>query len=176
MNAPIDDAAIRARVREQQAAMRRAARDQARRAIEGTMGGADTRGRGQRETIRAGERMTIVEGSDPLEDIKDRLTAAEWNAGLYLRDLWRDCLPGMEMPGSYGNGAGHGGQRHLSGDEQAAAARAWHDYCQAMSELERRAGLRAATAVRCVVLRFEDAPLALVRDGLAELGRLWRMK
>jgi hypothetical protein len=171
-----DEAAVRARVRETQAAMRRAARDQARRAIEGTIGGADTRSRGQRETIRAGERITVIEGSDPLDDMKDQLTAAEWNAGLYLRDLWRDCLPGMEMPGTYGTGAGHGGQRHLSGDEQAAAARAWHDYCGAMSHLEARAGLRVAAAVRSVCMRFEDAPLGLVRDGLGELGRLWRMK
>lgn len=157
-------------------AMRRAAAEQARRAIEGTTGGADTRARGTRETIRAGERMTVVRGSDPLEDLHDSLSARQWNAGLYLRDLWRDCLPGCELPGAYGSGAGHGGQRHLTHDEHLAAARAWHDYREAMDHLARRASAAHARAVRAVVIDYEAAPAGLVREGLEELGRLWRMR
>jgi hypothetical protein len=174
VNESAEDA--RARVLAVKSDMIRAARDKARLAIEGTPGGADTRSRGTRETIRAGERLTIIVGADPLEDIKDSLTAREWNAGLYLRDLWRDCLPEAELPGSYGNGAGHGGQRHLSHDEFLAAARAWQDYRDAMDCLFRLAGERAYRATRAVVLDYEAAPLPLVRDGLDVLGRLWRMK
>lgn len=157
-------------------AMRVAAHEQARRAIEGTAGGADTRHRGTRETIRAGERMTVVRGADPLEDMHDSLSARQWNAGLYLRDLWRDCLPGCELPSSYGNGAGHGGQRHLTHDEHLAAGRAWQDYRAAMDHLNQRAGPAHVRAVQAAVRDYEAAPAGLVREGLEELGRLWRMR
>lgn len=171
-----DADAARARVRDLNAAMRRASRERAAAAIAGTPGGADTRSRAQRETIRAGERMTVVEGADPLEDLHDRLSARQWNAGLYLRDLWRDCLPGCELPGSYGSGAGHGGMRHLTHDEHLAAARAWHDYRGAMDHLTRACGAAHVVAVRRVVLEYEPAPAGLVREGLETLGRLWRMR
>lgn len=156
-------------------ALRQAAHVKARMAIDGTPGGADQRARETRETMRAGERMTVVAGSDPLEDLRDNLTTRQWNAGCYLRDLWRDALPGMCMPGAYGSGAGHGGQRHLSADEQAAAARAWFDYGQAMDRLQRASSARHVAAVKRAVIDCEAAPAGLVREALEELGKTWRM-
>lgn len=169
-----DDA--RARARETSLALRQAAHMKARLAIEGTTGGADTRSRATRETMRAGQKLTVIEGADPFEDLQHRLTPRQWNAGCYLRDLWRDCLPGLDLPGTYGNGAGHGGQRHLSADEHAAAARAWHDYTLAMDRLQALTSDAHAVAVKRCVIDCEPAPAALVIEALEELGRYWRMR
>ena len=171
-----DADAARARVRAQNLAMRQAAHIKARMAIEGTEGGADTRGRATRETMRAGQKLTVIENADPLEEMRDRLSARAWNAGCYLRDLWRDCLPGLDLPGAYGTGAGHGGQRHLSADEQAAAARAWHDYAQAMDRLRWATSAAHVVAVKRCVIECEPAHPPLVREALEELGAIWRMK
>lgn len=166
----------RARVRETNLALRQAAHIKARLAIAGTEGGADTRSRATRETMRAGQKLTVIEGADPLEDLQHRLTPRQWNAGCYLRDLWRDCLPGLELPGTYGSGAGHGGQRHLTADEQAAAARAWHDYALAMDRLRAAASAAHVAAVKRCVIDCEPAHPPLVIEALEELGRYWRMK
>jgi hypothetical protein len=119
------------------------------------MAGRDDAARAARamaRRIRAGQRMTVIDGADPLEALQDSLNPRQWNAGCYLRDLWRDCLPGCELPGRYGGGAGHGGQRHLTHDEHLAAARAWQDYRAAMDELTRRATAAHAVAVKqCVI-------------------------
>lgn len=164
-----------ARVAASKRAMARAARERAAMAIAGTPGGAmEARATRVVETIQAGVRAAEVEGADPFKAAT--WTARQHNAGCYLRDLWRDALPVIQMPGGYGTRAGHGGERHLSHDEYLAAERAWQDYRKAMDDLDSRAGVAHGNAVRAMVLNCEAAPLRLVADGLDVLAGHWRMR
>lgn len=159
-----------ARVQASKRAMQRAQRDKALLAIAGTPGGAaEARESRQLETIAAGVRVTEMQDADPLAGMG--LNARQRDAAAYLRGLWRDCLPGCELPGAYGSGAGHGGKRHLTHDEHLAAARAWHDYRKAMARLDD--GI--AEAVRDAVLRDLWRHPPHVRDGLDGLADYWRM-
>jgi len=124
------------------------------------------------ETIEAGVTVDQMGDTDPLDAI--RLTALQRDAAAYLRDLWRDALPAVEMPNGYGNGAGHGGQRHLTHDQQLAAARAWQDYRRAMDGLGNYSQ-RDAASVRRAVIDAEPAHRLDVAHGLAWLARHWRM-
>ena len=128
------------------------------------------------ETLEDGVRAqpTLMDDADPLNAMN--LTRLQVDVAAYLRDLWRDCLPGIELPGGYGNGAGHGGQRHLTADEEAAAKRAWWDYRRAMDYLAHNAGRAAEQAVIGAVIRDERAHPPLVRCGLDMLAYHWRMK
>lgn len=128
------------------------------------------------DTMEDGVRAkpTIMDDADPLNAMG--LTRLQVDVAAYLRDLWRDCLPGIEMPGSYGSGAGHGGQRHLTADEEAAAKRAWWDYRKAMDYLSHNAGRACEQAVIGAVIRDERAYPPLVKDGLSMLGHYWRMR
>lgn len=153
---------------------RQAARTKAALAIAGTDGGAMIRRKTRHvETIQAGVRLAEMQDADPLTAMQ--LTRLQTDAAAYLRDLWRDCLPVTQMPGGYGNGAGHGGERHLSHDEWLAGKRAWQDYRQAMDRLWRR-WPAAHNAVVNAVLRSELAPAGLVAQGLDVLASEWRMR
>lgn len=151
-------------------AMRQDARAKAALAIAGTPGGAmaarETR---EVETIQAGLRLTEMQDADVLASMG--LTPRQRDAAAYLRGLWDDCLPGCELPGGYGSGAGHGGRRHLTHDEFIAAGRAWQDYRRAMERVPEPLG----TAVRDAVLHGIRRHPPHVRDGLDVLAAHWRM-
>ena len=151
--------------------MRHDARMQAARAIAGTQGEADQRQRRLIETIQAGVRLEVVD-NDPVSALN--LPTPDANGAASLRDLSLFALPEYEAPGSYGSGAGHGGQRHLTADERLAAARAWQDYCKAMEALTARASPRHAAAVRALVIDETSAAPGLVREGLSVLAKFWR--
>lgn len=125
------------------------------------------------ETIAAGVRLVEMQDADVLSAMG--LSRLQADVAEYLRGLWADCLPGCELPGGYGSGAGHGGRRHLTHDQELAAARAWHDYRQAMDRLRKAAGDRVAGAVRGAVLAGEARHPPHVRDGLDVLADVWRM-
>lgn len=151
-------------------AVRRAAREQAARAIAGTPGGAmEARATRLQETIAAGVKLVEMQDADILSGMG--LSRRQVDAAEYLRGLWADCLPGYEAPGAYGSRAGHGGKRHLTADQEAAAARAWFDYRQAMD----RIGVGLADAVRSAVIMGEQHHPPRVRDGLDALADYWRM-
>ncbi len=159
-----------ARVAASKRAIARAARDRAVMAIAGTPGGAaEARERGEVETIQAGLRLTIMQDEDVLDGMG--LTGRQKDAAAYLRGLWADCLPGCELPGGYGSGAGHGGRRHMTHDEHLAAARAWQDYRKAMDAVPQP--LREA--VLDAVLRGLWRHPPHVKDGLDWLAQHWRM-
>lgn len=122
------------------------------------------------ETIHAGVTVVEMQDADPLASMG--LSRLQVDVAAYLRDLWRDALPGMDLPSSYGTGAGHGGKRHLTHDQHLAATRAWQDYRKAMDCLPHA----VAVAVRAACIADEPAHAGLVRDGLTALGRHWRMK
>jgi hypothetical protein len=157
-----------ARVAASKRAMQRAARDKALLAIAGTPGGAmaarETR---ELETIAAGVRVTEMQDADVLASMG--LTPRQRDAAAYLRGLWDDCLPGYEAPMAYASGGG--GKRHLTADQEAAAARAWFDYRQAMDRLP----APIAAAVRDAVLQGLPRHPPMVRDGLDALADGWRM-
>lgn len=161
-----------ARVAASKRAMRQAARERAAMAIAGTAGGAmEARATRDVETIAAGVRLVEMQDADPLASMG--LSRRQIDAAEYLRGLWADCLPGYEAPMAYASGGG--GKRHLSADQEAAAARAWCDYKGYMAHLDRTAGLRVGNAVRGAVLAGEDAHPPHVMDGLDVLADHWRM-
>lgn len=169
MNAMLDPVA---RVLASKRAMRQAARERAAMAIAGTAGGAaEARETRTQETMRAGVREVYMADEDVLSAMD--LTRRQKDAAKYLRDLWADCLPGYEAPMAYASGGG--GKRHLSADQEAAAARAWFDYKGYMARLDGAAGLCVGNAVRGAVLRNERAHPPHVRDGLDWLADYWRM-
>lgn len=141
-------------------------------AIAGTPGGAaEARERGERETIRAGVKEAYMVDEDILSSMG--LSRLQRDVAAYLRGLWADCLPGYEAPMAYASGGG--GKRHLSADQEAAAARAWFDYRKAMQRLDNAAGLRCGNAVRDAVLQGRPAYPPHVKDGLDVLADHWRM-
>jgi hypothetical protein len=169
MNAMLDPAA---RVAASKRALSRAARERAAMAIAGTAGGAATaRATRDVETITAGVRLVEMQDADPLASMG--LSRRQVDAAEYLRGLWADCLPGYEAPMAYASGGN--GKRHLSADQEAAAARAWFDYKDYMARLDGSAGLCVGNAVRGAVLRNEQAHPPHVRDGLDWLADHWRM-
>lgn len=125
-------------------------------------------------TIEAGVSVRVLTDADPLTAMQ--LSRRQADAADYLRALWADALPAVEMPGSYGTGAGHGGARLMTHDQMLAAGRAWQDYRGAMDHLARYAGGRAHDAVRAAVVRLEPAHPPAVRDGLDVLAAHWRMR
>jgi hypothetical protein len=168
MNAMLDPAA---RVLASKRAMRQAARERAAMAIAGTPGGAaEARETRTQETMRAGVREVYMADEDILSAMG--LTLLQRDAAAYLRGLWADCLPGCELPGGYGSGAGHGGRRHLTHDQHLAASRAWQDYQKAMARLSEPLG----EAVRDAVLRGVPRHPPHVRDGLDVLAGHWGMR
>lgn len=161
-----------ARVAASKRAMARAAKEKALLAIAGTPGGAaEARATRVVETIQAGVRLTEMQDADPLAAMG--LSRLQRDAAEYLRGLWADCLPGYEAPMAYASGGG--GKRHLSADQEAAAARAWFDYRKAMQQLDDAAGLRCGNAVRDAVLQGRPAYPPHVKDGLNVLANHWRM-
>jgi len=127
------------------------------------------------ETMAAGVTVRCMEDADPIAGMG--LSRLQIDAAEYLRGLWADALPAVEMPGSYGSGAGHGGQRHMTHDQMLAAGRAWQDYRKAMDHLTAQAGQHRHDAVRAAVVRMEArAHAGYVREGLAVLARHWRMR
>lgn len=161
-----------ARVAASKRAMRQAARERAAMAIAGTAGGAAAaRATRDVETIAAGVRLVEMQDADPLASMG--LSRRQVDAAEYLRGLWADCLPGYDAPMAYASGGG--GKRHLSADQEAAAARAWFDYKGYMARLDGAAGLCVGNAVRGAVLRNERAHPPHVRDGLDWLADHWRM-
>lgn len=170
--ARLDPIAAIARVAASKRAMRQAARTKAALAIAGTPGGAmEARATRDVETIAAGVRLVEMQDADVLSAMG--LSRRQMDAAEYLRGLWADCLPGYEAPMAYASGGG--GKRHLSADQEAAAARAWFDYRQAMARLSRAAGDPVAGAVRGAVLAGEARHPPHVRDGLDVLADYWRM-
>jgi hypothetical protein len=119
------------------------------------------------ETIAAGVKLVEMQDADPLASMG--LSRRQVDAAEYLRGLWADCLPGYEAPMAYASGGG--GKRHLTADQEAAAARAWWDYRQAMDRLPGT----VAAAVRDAVLQGLPRHPPLVRDGLDALADGWRM-
>lgn len=159
---------LRAKITATESAMTKAARERRVLAIAGTPGGAaEARERGERETIRAGVKETYMLDADVLDSMG--LTKRQRDAAAYLRGLWDDCLPGYEAPMAYASGGG--GKRHLTADQEAAAARAWFDYRRAMDKLDGTVG----EAVRDAVLRGLWRHPPLVKDGLDALADYWRM-
>lgn len=168
MNPQPDPAAAAARVAASKRAMRQAARERAAMAIAGTPGGAmEARATRLQETIAAGVKLVEMQDADPLASMG--LSRRQVDAAEYLRGLWADCLPGYEAPMAYASGGG--GKRHLTADQEAAAARAWWDYRQAMDRLPGT----VAAAVRDAVLQGLPRHPPLVRDGLDALADGWRM-
>ena len=160
-----------ARVAASKRAMARAARERAAMAIAGTPGGSmEARATRLQETIAAGVKLVEMQDADPLASMG--LLRLQHDVAEYLRGLWADCLPGCELPGGYGSGAGHGGRRHLTHDQHLAAARAWQDYQAAMQRLPEPLG----EAVRDAVLRGVPRHPPHVRDGLDVLAGVWRMR
>ena len=128
------------------------------------------------ETLEDGRRATVpvMDDADPLNAMG--LTRLQWDVAVYMRDLWRDCLPGLVMPGGYGCRAGHGGKRHLTHDQEIAAGRAWRDWRLAMGALDGQRARRVTEAVIGSVIRDQRAQQGAVKAGLDVLGRYWRMK
>lgn len=156
-------------------AMAKAARLQAARAIAGTDGGAATaRPTRTVETIVAGVKLVEMQDANPLNAMG--LSRLQVDVAEVLRTTWQDALPGLDMPGQYGSGAGHGGKRHLTADEECAAKRAWWDYCKAMDHVRFNAGHRIEAAVKAAVIEGERAHVAAVKDGLDCLAKYWRMR
>lgn len=160
--------AARMRVAMKNHSIAAAARAKGALAIKGTLGGAAAnREVGERETIKAGVKETFMRDEDVLECMG--LSRRQKDAAEYLRGLWADCLPGYEAPMAYASGGG--GKRHLSADQEAAAARAWFDYRKAMDRLPGSVG----DAVRDAVLNGIPRHPPTVKDGLDVLADYWRM-
>lgn len=163
-----------ARVQASKRALSRAARERAALAIAGTPGGAaEARERRELETIAAGVRVTEMQDADVLAGMG--LSRRQKDTAAYARDFWRDALPMVELPGAYGTGAGHGGRRHLTPDEERAASYAWVKWREAMDALYAKAGARVHGAVLDAVRDGNPAHPPHVRDGLDWLADHWRM-
>lgn len=155
-------------------AMRAGAREKAALAIAGTPGGAMVaREVREVETIQAGLKLAEMQDADVLASMN--LTRRQRDAAAYARDFWRDALPMVELPGAYGTGAGHGGRRHLTPDQERAASYAWVKWREAMDGLYAKCGTRVHGAVVSAVRDGLPAHPPHVQDGLTWLADYWRM-
>lgn len=128
------------------------------------------------DTLEDGVRAqpTMMDDADRLNGMG--LSRLQVDVAAYLRGLWRDCLPGLDLPGAMGDCGLRSGRKHLTADEEAATARAWLDYRRAMDYLRHNAGYAAEAAVKAAVIDGQPARVAAVKAGLDMLAHHWRMK
>lgn len=102
----------------------------------------------------------------PLMELTDR----EDEAAGWLRYYFCGARPELAMPQGWRSG-GRGGAPELTGDQQAAAATAWRNYCDWMALIRRDCGDQAEAAVQAVVIHRQLHPaIALVPPALDYLA------
>lgn len=130
--------------------------------------GADGQAMQQRPSISAEGGARVVVDHDPLVALP--LTERQAEAAGWLREYWRDALPGMDRPRGWGSG-GRATKVELTGDQERAVAAAWKNYVRWMQLIRRDCGDQAASAVWALVIMCEPHPAAaLVPSALEYLA------